>query len=151
MNIAFKKQLFDFCDAFVIARLERIHKHINDIQTALSSETKSSAGDKHETGRAMLQLEREKLGVRLAEAEKMRHTLLKVPLTANSELIGLGTWVKTTKAQYYLAISAGEFSEKNNMVYCISTATPIGLQLLGKSSGEAIHFNGEQIQILEIS
>ena len=73
-----KPQLYVFCRAFVEERIARIQNNIKGIQEALTSETKSSAGDKHETGRAMLQLEREKLGRQLAEAEKMKQTLLKV-------------------------------------------------------------------------
>ena len=35
---------------------------MKEIKEALFEEIKSSVGDKHETGRAMLQLEREKVG-----------------------------------------------------------------------------------------
>ena len=118
---------------------------------SLTSETKSSAGDKHETGRAMLQLEREKLGQQLAEAEKMRQTLSKVPLASKPDHIGLGSWVETSAAQYFLSISAGEYKEKQDSVYCISAATPIGQLLLGKSLGETITFNGKDIKILKVS
>ena len=37
-------------------------KSILELQQSLDSETKSSAGDKHETGRAMLQIDLEKAG-----------------------------------------------------------------------------------------
>ena len=57
-----KEQLYEFCRAYIDGRTIRINESIKSIQESLSSETKSSAGDKHETGRAMLQLEREKLG-----------------------------------------------------------------------------------------
>ena len=50
-----KQQLYKKCQDFLNQRLETIQNTILDIQNALQSETKSSAGDKHETGRAMLQ------------------------------------------------------------------------------------------------
>ena len=59
MNI--KEELLKKCHQFVNNRLQNIEETISSNQTALQSETKSSAGDKHETGRAMLQLEMEKV------------------------------------------------------------------------------------------
>ncbi len=145
-----KQHLYDFCQAFVEERILRIEKNIKGIQESLASETKSSAGDKHETGRAMLQLDREKLGQQLAEAEKMRHTLFKVPLETNSETVHLGSLAKTSKTNYYLSISAGEYRGKERSVFCVSTATPIGKLLLGKSVGDVVVFNGGNIEILDI-
>jgi len=54
-NILFKK-----CTAFITDREQTVTQIIKSNQQGLQSETKSSAGDKHETGRAMLQLEMEK-------------------------------------------------------------------------------------------
>ena len=56
-----KKQLFSECQNFVNSKLEAIHRTIEGLQNSLTSETKSTAGDKHETGRAMAQLEQEKI------------------------------------------------------------------------------------------
>ena len=55
-----KQKLFNACKEFVQDKLSTIEKTIQSNKSALNSETKSSAGDKHETGRAMLQLEMEK-------------------------------------------------------------------------------------------
>lgn len=149
-NNDFKQTLFLFCKTFVEDRIARIQNSISDIQEALISETKSSAGDKHETGRAMLQLEREKLGQQLSEIEKVRQILSKVPTEKKASIIGLGNLVKTSQADYYLAISAGEFKEKKQSVFCISAATPIGRLLVGKLVGDVVIFNGQEIKIIEI-
>lgn len=145
-----KKELLVFCETFVSDRIARIEKGMVDIQEALTSETKSSAGDKHETGRAMLHLEREKLGNQLAKAEAMKQVMAKVRLQENRETIGLGSCVTTSKGNYFLAISAGAFTKKNHSIFCISVGTPIGKLLLGKSIGDSIVFNGEKIGILKI-
>ena len=57
-----KKALFAKCEAFVSEKIDSLERGLESHQKALASETKSSAGDKHETGRAMLQLEMEKSG-----------------------------------------------------------------------------------------
>ena len=148
---ALKEHLFDFCNEFVRNRIERIMAQMKEIQEALESETKSSAGDKHETGRAMLQLEREKLGNQLAEAENMGRLLQKVTIAPIKRKAALGSLVKTSKANYFLAISAGEYGLSKDKNYCISLHTPIAKLLLGKTVGETFSFNGTEIRILAIS
>ena len=145
-----KNDLIDFCHKFVANRMVRIQDNISGVQESLQSETKSSAGDKHETGRAMLQLEREKLGQQLLEAEKMKAVLNKVNINNESTSVALGSLVKTSKASYFIAISAGEFKVGEDAVFCISVGTPIGRLLLGKSVGDSLLFNGSQFEILSI-
>lgn len=123
---------------------------ISELEQALTSETKSSAGDKHETGRAMIQLEREKLGHQLSELEKTQQLLLKVPTGRNTQIVGLGSLVKTDTCCYYIAISAGGFNHEGIPVYSISAATPIGQLIMGKSIGFAFHFNGNNATIRSI-
>ncbi|MFH6603184.1 3-oxoacyl-ACP synthase [Maribacter algicola] len=146
-----KKQLLRFCEDYIQTRIFRILGQIDGFRQALTSETKSSAGDKHETGRAMLQLERGKLGRQLAEAEATKVTLSKVDINARFDKVALGSLVKTTKASYFLSISAGEFKSGQTLVYCISISTPIGKLLLGSSVGEIFSFKEEDFTILEIS
>ena len=67
LQLKIKEVLFKECEDFVNKRLQTVEDIISSNQKALQSETKSSAGDKHETGRAMLQLEMEKAGQQLAE------------------------------------------------------------------------------------
>lgn len=145
-----KEALRLFCQNFARRRTVGIQENIREIQESLLSETKSSAGDKHETGRAMLQLEREKLGRQLAEAEKMNLVLSKIPLK-NSKMVALGSLVKTTKANYYLAISAGACTLGDLTVFCVSTMTPMGKALLGKSEGDTFVFSEEEIKILAVA
>jgi len=145
-----KEAALSHCRGFVSGRLGRIEKQAKAIAESLTSETKSSAGDKHETGRSMLQLEREKLGAQLAEAEKMQALLHKVPMKTISTPIGLGALVVTSGNWYFLAVSAGECTYENQTVYCISPATPIGKLLLGKREGESFVFLSKENKILLI-
>jgi transcription elongation GreA/GreB family factor len=145
-----KRQLFDFCKGFADKRISRIRKEITDFKEALDDETKSSAGDKYETGRAMLQLELEKSSVQLAEAEKMTKVLDIVNIKTQANFVGLGNLIKTTKANYFIAISAGEYKGDDISVYCISSETPIGKLLFSKQINDVVSFNDNEIKILEI-
>ncbi|WP_396632817.1 3-oxoacyl-ACP synthase [Maribacter sp. R86514] len=145
-----KKEAHNFCLEFVDDRSTRIQNQIKELESALTSETKSSAGDKHETGRAMIQLEREKLGQQLAELEKTQQLLSKVSKDRNAPTVGLGSLVVTDAFIYYIAISAGEFKSKPNSVYCISAATPIGKLAFGKAVGDVFSFNGKELTIVSV-
>lgn len=145
-----KEQLYNFCKSYIEDRISRIQKQIKGIQESLTSETKSSAGDKHETGRAMLQLEREKLGQQLLEAEKMKQMLSKVIVNSNSSIVAPGSWVTTNNNSFFIAISAGETIVDTTKVYCISPNTPIGKLLIGKKEGDSFTFNAVSHQLLKV-
>lgn len=145
-----KKTAHSFCEEYVNLRLNRILAEIEKIKKDLNSETKSTAGDKHETGRAMLQLEREKLGKQLAEVEKMKKVLNRVAVDRKQNVVGLGSLVKTELAWYFIAVSAGLFTNGSTKIYCISTASPIGKLLLGKVKGDAFAFNNNSQTIQSV-
>lgn len=145
-----KNDLYSQCQAFVDCRLKAIQKTIDEIQESLTSETKSSAGDKHETGRAMLQLEREKAGQQLAEIQKLNQLLPKIDVSNNSEIIGLGSLVYTSQANYFIAISAGELKVNNQSFYAISANTPIAKLLLRKLKDDEIIFRDQEFKIIKI-
>ena len=137
-----KNKLFSACAKFVQDRADTIQNIINSNQQALNSETKSSAGDKHETGRAMLQLEMEKASQQLSSINEMKSVLSKISLE-NSDIIKLGSLVKTNHINYFLAVSAGEIKIENQVYYAISPSSPIGRLLLGKRVGNSFIFNLE--------
>ena len=145
-----KTQLLQLCTTSLDTRLQSVLAVIEDIKQSLQSETKSSAGDKHETGRAMLQLEREKAGHQLAEIEKTKQILSKINTESTYKNIGLGSVVYTTTSNYFISISAGEFEVENKTFYAISANTPIGQLLLGKSVGDVINFRNLEFKITKV-
>jgi len=150
INKALKTELLHQCQASLDMRLKSVSGVIDDLKQSLQSETKSSAGDKHETGRAMVQLEREKAGNQLAEIQKTQELLSKINVENNSKAIGLGSVVLTTKANYFISISAGELKTENQTFFAISPSTPIGLLLLGKSVGDSIVFRDLVFDIVAV-
>lgn len=145
-----KENLHLQCVNFVENRFQTIQNTIKEIQESLTSETKSSAGDKHETGRAMLQLEREKAGNQLAEIQKIKEALFKINFETISEKIVVGSVVYTSKANYFIAISAGELQLGKELFYAISASTPIAKLLLGKTIGDQINFRDQDFKIIKV-
>jgi transcription elongation GreA/GreB family factor len=145
-----KQQLYNKCEGFLNNRLEVIQNTISDIQNSLQSETKSSAGDKHETGRAMLQLEREKAGHQLAEIQKLNEALHKINPESEHYSVALGSVVYSTQSNYFIAISAGEIEIEGDKFYAISPSTPMAKLLFSKEVGDQIQFRSSTFVISKI-
>ena len=145
-----KEQLYEECKKFLYGRLNTVVERIANIQESLQSETKSSAGDKHETGRAMLQLEREKAGNQLSDIEKQQELFSKVTIDVSSEVARLGSLIITDNGVYFLAISVGAIIINTNTYYAISPSSPIGRILLGKKEKDVLVFNNKTIIITGI-
>ncbi len=150
LQIKIKQELFKKCEAFVNNRLQTVEDIISSNQKALQSETKSSAGDKHETGRAMLQLEMEKAGQQLAGINLMKEILSKVNISTASDIAHLGSIIETTSGNYFLSISAGQLKVADKVYFAISVSSPIGKLLLGKSMSDEVVFNGKKTIIIKI-
>lgn len=141
-----KQELFKACQDFVAEKQKTIEGIITSHKNSLASETKSSAGDKHETGRAMLQLEMEKASQQLSEVYKMKATLERVNLQQNSERAALGSIILTEKFNYFLAISVGKVIVDAYEYFVVSTNSPIGKQLLGIEKGGTIPLNKQKVK-----
>ncbi len=137
-----KEQLHAYCQDFLNDRFTTVSFRIEQIQRSLESETKSSAGDKHETGRAMLQLEREKAGNQLLEVKNQLAIFAKVNVFTSTGVASLGSIVKTNKGNYFLAVSAGLIIVNSVNYYAVSLSSPIGKAILGKTVADVITFNG---------
>ncbi|GAA4273676.1 3-oxoacyl-ACP synthase [Aquimarina gracilis] len=142
-----KQKLLQECQNYVSQRLQRIQNSIEDIQESLTSETKSTAGDKHETGRAMLQLEREKAGKQLAEVQKLQEILQKIDINATSNRIHLGSLIETSNGNYFISISVGKIQLNDYTYFAIAPNSPIGKALLGKTLEDTFSFNGSHFNI----
>lgn len=149
-QIDIKKQLLTYCRDQLALRRAGVQKILDSITVSLREETKSSAGDKHETGRAMLQLERENAGKQLAEVEKLEAILKRISLKISTGPIHLGSVVKTSKAHYYMSIPIGEIKIENQSYYAIGIGSPIGQVLLGKQEGDEVRFRESKFTIHNI-
>ena len=146
-----KQQLHLKCQELLQNRLRVVEKSMNDIYNNLESETKSTAGDKHETGRAMLHLEREKLGHQLAIINNQLQFFNKINLEAQISRVVLGSLVYTTQANYFISVSMGELKAGKIRAYAISPMSPVGQALMLKAVDETVFYNNQKIKILKIS
>lgn len=148
MNL--KEELKLKCIDLIQEKISMIKNAINAAQASANEETKSSAGDKYETGRAMAQLEIEKLTAQLGENQKLIQQLDTLNLQEEKTKIRLGSLIYTEQANYFLSISLGNVTLENQSFILLSPSSPIGKLFLGKTAGEEIEFNGRKIGIKRI-
>ena len=127
-----------------------LKKAIDQAVESRDLETKSSAGDKHETSRAIIQREIDQLASQLKKNETLKHQLTKVDLFKNHQLIDFGSIVETNNGTYFLAIGWGKITISNKAVFCISLASPIGKQLYKKETGDQFDFQKKKFIVKNV-
>jgi len=145
-----KKELYKACEAFISEKRSNIHDIMVANQRALENESKSSAGDKHETGRAMLHLEMEKASQQIAVVSAMQEVLERIDFSKTTDQVRLGSLIISNRGNYYLSISAGLIKIGMVEYFAVSTSSPIGNLLLGKKKGSVINLAEKQITILDV-
>ena len=107
---------------------------------ASNNDTKSSMGDKYETGREMLQQEINNLQRQLNEVLNQQAVLQKIT-SDSSEKVQNGELVKTNKGLFYIAASMGEIIFENQKIMTVSSESPLVKIMYGKKAGETFTVN----------
>jgi hypothetical protein len=145
-----KQQLYDQCIAYVQSRMAAAEDAYKDAEKASNDDTKSSAGDKYETGRAMMQQEKDRNTMQVNEANKLMVVLNNISTKAISKIAENGSLVITNNGKFYLAISAGTLIVDNESYFAVSPASPIGMKLKGLKAGSEFVLNGKGYKVLEV-
>lgn len=145
-----KDQLYQLCLNFVAQRIATANEALLQAQEASSDDTKSSAGDKFETGREMAQQDINRNKVLLADAKQQEALLASFKDLSSTKTARNGSVVLTSQGNFYLSISAGQLQYNGATYFAISAVSPIGKLLLGKSVGDTFTFNDKAYQIKEI-
>lgn len=144
-----KHLLHQQCIAYVQKRLQEAEHAFRDAEQAANDDTKSSAGDKYETGREMMQQEKNRITAQLNEANKLMVALNHIS-TKSSSVAENGSLVITNKAKFYLAISAGNITVNNEVYIAVSPASPIGFKMKGLKAGDSFELNGKKYEIEQV-
>lgn len=145
-----KTALYQACHQFIIARIDTANTALAQAREASNDDTKSSAGDKFETTREMMQQDIFRNKRLLADAEQ-NLSLLKsigdVPVSGN---VKNGSLVVTSQGIFYISISAGQLTVNGKTAFAISAASPVGQLMLGKKVSETFTFNQKEYRIESI-
>ncbi len=131
-------------------RIQEIESEIKETNDSKKNESKSSAGDKYETGREMIQQVLNNLESQLAKYTQMKNELDSINFSTNSDFIKSGSLVKTNTSYFLIAVAIGKINIDNTDIYSISINSPIGNILKGKKINDVFDFQNRKIEILEI-
>ena len=146
-----KKELYNLCIAYVRNRMDEAKQAVDLIEQSAKEETKSSAGDKYETSREMMQQETDRSMAQLNEAKKLMVALSQITYNNVNTTAEAGSLVVTNNGKFYIAISAGTLSLQGETFFAVSPASPIGLKLRGLKAGDEFTLNNKLYQVKEIS
>ncbi len=124
-------------------------KNLIDETRSSNNDTKSSMGDKYETGREMLQQEINNLQLQLNGFLK-QETSLKNIKTEFSEKIEKGSLVETEKGKFFIAISLGEINFETQKIFVISPESPLAKAMWGKAENDTFLLNSSSQKIEKI-
>jgi len=120
-------------------------------QASANSESKSSMGDKYETGRAMAQLDRDLYAQRYDQILQDMEVLDRIALVSQeSPTARLGSVVETTVGVVFLSVSLGLSEVSGCKVMVVSVQSPLGRLIVGKAAGNAFQFQGKQHKVISV-
>lgn len=149
-NIEIKEALLAEVEELIFQKISVFQKMMNDAQESANNETKSSAGDKFETGRAMMHIERDKNAKQLSEARKLELFLSQIKTDEVFDKVAFGSVVETTLGNYFISIAAGRIIIEGKKYFAISPQAPLAKEMLNKSIGAVINFNNNEVKILNV-
>lgn len=150
LSLSLKQSIHAACQNQIEDKLQSIQQRLKDIEESMGAETKSSVGDKYETGRAMLHLEKDKIMQQLATVLESKKALHQLNTTKIYQEAQAGALVQTNKGTYYLGVSLGKIILQEQTYFAISLAAPIGQLLLQKKESEHFEFRNQKFTILSI-
>jgi hypothetical protein len=136
------------CQAFIEQRIAAARAAMQAAQESSSSETKSSAGDKYETGREMANQERDRHAAQMQQAQQLLGQLQKINPDQPCDTVRPGALVQTNLGLFYLSIGAGQLQTADGQAFlAVSPAAPVAAALSGQRAGGEVLFNGKPVRV----
>lgn len=150
MKISVKSQLFNEIKEQLDTKITSLQAEITSAKESRDADTKSSAGDKYETGREMMQAEIDKNQAQLSKTQLLKNELLRLDPNKKQHIAEYGSLVTTTQGIFYIALGIGKTTVGNESYFVISLASPIGQILRNKRVGQKAVFNNKPLKVTKI-
>ncbi len=142
-----KKIIINRLHEIVDLKIKTARSAVESAKKSRNNDTKSSAGDKHETGRAMMQIELEKNELQLSKALVLKQELSQINIKKEFKKVEYGSLVITDHGKFFISIGIGKLELSKETFFVISLASPIGKLLQNKTAGEKVQFQEREITI----
>ena len=145
-----KQKIYQHLLQIVNEKIALYEQVLADLKESGANETKSTAGDKHETSLAMLQIEQSNNRTQLNEVFAKKALLEKINPINTASVVLNGSLVKTNQGIFYLSIALGKVIVEEMQVFTISPQSPLGQKLMGLRVGDEVNMNTYNYLILSI-
>lgn len=149
-QMSLKQSVYHHYLQMIEERIASIQKVLTDLKDSAGNETKSTAGDKHEVGLAMLQIEQANTGNQLQDALIKKNALEKINPEIRTTLVVNGSLLKTNRGYLFLSTALGKAEVEGQKIIALSPQSPLGQKLMGLKNGEMAEINGTQYIIESI-
>ncbi|WP_294311903.1 hypothetical protein [uncultured Chryseobacterium sp.] len=123
----------------IVDKIQKFERLIEETR-ASNNDTKSSMGDKYETGREMLQQEINNLQRQLNECLQQQLLVQKINGEPSSKVQN-GALIKTDKGLFYISASVGEILSENRKIMTVSAESPLVKAMAGLTTGQNFFVN----------
>lgn len=145
-----KQKIYNHYGNLVHEKIAMLQKVLDDLKESGANETKSTAGDKHETALAMLQIEQANTRAQLQEVLNQQAALEKINPEISATTVLNGSLVKTDRGYLFLSVALGKAVVDGIAVIALSPQSPLGQKLMGLGVGEVVSVNNTNYAIIEI-
>jgi hypothetical protein len=145
-----KQKIYNHYLFVVDEKVNMLQQVLADLKESGTNETKSTAGDKHETALAMLQIEQANTRAQLQEVLAQKTALEKINPAISATMIVNGSLIKTNRGYLFMSIALGKAVIDNNAVIALSPQSPLGQKLMGLKKAAVALINGTDYRIESI-
>jgi hypothetical protein len=149
LDLALKLKIKTHCLEIAEQKITEIKTAIKGLKESRSNDTKSSAGDKFETGRAMIDQEIDKQMAVLLDWESKQTNLEQIKLKEYTTA-QVGALIKTNTDLYFILDSLGRINYEGNSIFFLSIKAPIAKLLIGMKKGDVVKFRDKTIHLKAI-
>jgi transcription elongation GreA/GreB family factor len=142
-----KQKIYNHYLQLINNKVHLLQQVLADLKESGSNETKSTAGDKHETALAMLQIEQANTRAQLQEVINQKDALEKINPAVTAIKIVNGSLVKTNRGYLFLSVALGKAVVEGITVIALSPQSPLGIKLMGLTIGNVAEVNGNKYVI----
>ncbi|CAN5478421.1 hypothetical protein BH09BAC6_BH09BAC6_16570 [soil metagenome] len=136
-----KQKIYNHYLQVIHDKVAMLQKVLDDLKESGANETKSTAGDKHETALAMLQIEQANKRVQLQVVLTQQAALEKINLHIHADTILNGSLIKTNRGYLFMSVALGRAVVDDVAVIALSPQSPLGQKLMGLKVGETAEIN----------
>lgn len=145
-----KQKIYNHYLQVINDKVQSLQKILADLKESGSNETKSTAGDKHETALAMLQIEQANTRGQLKEVLEQKAAYEKINPLLSAAIIVNGSLIKTNRGYLFLSTALGKALIEGVTVTALSAQSPLGAKLLGLAVADTAEVNNNRFVIESI-